>query len=129
MFKAGAQVPVIPLLEVVGSADKVAPEQIGATALNVGVMFGFTVTVNVVPATHPAEVGVNTYVPELLGSTIAGDHVPVMLLVEVLGNNGTVPFRQIVSDVPNGKAAITFGITVTASVTGMPQVPAAGVKV
>ena len=64
LFKAGAQVPVMPLLEVVGSADTVAPEQIGATVVNVGVMFGVTVTENVVPATHPAEVGVNTYVPE-----------------------------------------------------------------
>ena len=38
MFKAGAHVPVIPLLEVVGSGDKVAPEQIGATGVNVGVI-------------------------------------------------------------------------------------------
>lgn len=35
----------MPLFEVVGSGDKLAPEQIGATALNVGVMFGLTVTV------------------------------------------------------------------------------------
>ena len=59
MFSAGAQVPVIPLLEVVGSADKVAPEQIGATAVNVGVMFGFTVIVNVVVVAHCPAVGVN----------------------------------------------------------------------
>jgi hypothetical protein len=64
LFKTGAQVPVIPLVEVVGKGDTVAPEQMGATVLNAGVMFGITVTVNVVPATHPAEVGVNTYVPE-----------------------------------------------------------------
>ena len=48
MFSAGDQVPVIPLLDVVGNADRVAPEQMGATAVNVGVMFGFTVMVNVV---------------------------------------------------------------------------------
>ena len=52
MSSAGAQVPVMPLLDVVGSADKVAPEQIGPTALNVGVMFGFTVIVNVVVVAH-----------------------------------------------------------------------------
>ena len=52
LFSAGAQVPVIPLLEVVGSADKVVPEQIGATAVNVGVMFGLTVIVNVVVVAH-----------------------------------------------------------------------------
>jgi len=52
LFNAGDQVPVIPLLEVVGSADKVAPEQMGATALNVGVIFGFTVMVKVVVVAH-----------------------------------------------------------------------------
>ena len=39
LFRAGAHVPVIPLLEVVGKALSVAPEQIGATAVNVGVIF------------------------------------------------------------------------------------------
>ena len=29
--------PLIPLSDVVGNADKIAPEQIGATALNAGV--------------------------------------------------------------------------------------------
>ena len=32
----------MPLLDVVGKADNVAPEQIGATAVNVGVVFGLT---------------------------------------------------------------------------------------
>ena len=49
----------MPLVEVVGNADKVAPEQIGATALNVGVMFGLTVIVNVVVVAHCPAVGVN----------------------------------------------------------------------
>ena len=39
LFKAGDQVPVTPLVEVVGKADKVAPEQIGATAAKVGTTF------------------------------------------------------------------------------------------
>jgi len=39
-------------LDVVGSADKVAPEQIGATAVNVGVIFGLTVMVNVAIVAH-----------------------------------------------------------------------------
>ena len=52
LFSAGDQVPVNPLLEVVGSAVSVAPEQMGATALNVGVMFGLTVMVNVVVVAH-----------------------------------------------------------------------------
>ena len=59
LFSAGAQVPVIPLLEVVGSGDKVAPEQMGATALNVAVIFGLTVIVNVAVVAHCPAVGVN----------------------------------------------------------------------
>jgi hypothetical protein len=45
LSKAGDQVPVIPLFEVVGKADKLAPEQIDATCVNVGVAFGVTVIV------------------------------------------------------------------------------------
>ena len=59
MFSAGAHVPVMPLLDVVGSAVSVAPEQIGPTALNVGVMFGLTVIINVVVVAHCPAVGVN----------------------------------------------------------------------
>jgi hypothetical protein len=59
LSKAGVQLPVMPLLEVVGSAVRVAPEQIGTTALKVGVMFGLTVIVNVVVVAHCPAVGVN----------------------------------------------------------------------
>ena len=52
MFNAGDQEPVMPFVDVVGNADKIAPEQIGATALKVGVMFGFTVIVNVAVVAH-----------------------------------------------------------------------------
>ena len=52
MFNAGAHVPVNPLLEVVGNGDNTAPEQIGETALNVGVIFGFTVMIKVVVVAH-----------------------------------------------------------------------------
>ena len=49
----------MPLLEVVGKADKVAPEQTGATAVNVGVIFGLTVIVKVTVVAHCPAVGVN----------------------------------------------------------------------
>ena len=52
LFNAGAQVPVIPFMDVVGSAAKAAPEQIAATGLKVGVIFGFTVMVKVVVVAH-----------------------------------------------------------------------------
>jgi hypothetical protein len=59
LFNAGAQVPVYPLFEVVGNAASGAPEQIGVTAVNVGVMFGLTVIVKVVSTAHCPAFGVN----------------------------------------------------------------------
>jgi hypothetical protein len=58
LFSAGNQVPVMPLLDVVGNAFNVPPEQIGATAVNVGVMFGLTTIVNVAVVAHRPAVGV-----------------------------------------------------------------------
>ena len=59
MFSAGNHVPVIPLSDVVGNADNVPPEQIGATALNVGVTLLLTVIVNEAIVAHCPAVGVN----------------------------------------------------------------------
>ena len=42
----------MPLLDVVGKAASVAPAQIGATAVNVGVILGLTVIVNVAVVAH-----------------------------------------------------------------------------
>ena len=58
LFKAGDQLPVIPFVEVVGRAAKVAPEHIGDTALKVGIMFGFTVMLEVVVVAHCPASGV-----------------------------------------------------------------------
>jgi len=52
LSKAGAHVPVIPLLEVVGNGANTVPEQTGATAVNVGVILGLTVIVNVAVVAH-----------------------------------------------------------------------------
>ena len=59
LLSAGVHVPVIPLFDVVGSAASGSPEQIGAYAVKVGVMFGLTVIVNVVIVAHRPAVGVN----------------------------------------------------------------------
>jgi hypothetical protein len=59
---AGLQLPVIPLIEVVGKVGDVAPSQMlcEVPKLNVGVRLGFTVTLNTsVVAQIPAE-GVKT---------------------------------------------------------------------
>ena len=42
----------MPLVDVVGNGANPAPEQIGAIALKVGVMFGLTVMVKVVVVAH-----------------------------------------------------------------------------
>ena len=52
LFNAGLQLPVMPLIDVVGNAASTAPEQIGATAVKVGVTFGLTVIVKVVVVAH-----------------------------------------------------------------------------
>ena len=46
------------MVEEVGNGDNMAPEHIGATAANVGVMFGLTVMVNVAVVAHCPAVGV-----------------------------------------------------------------------
>jgi hypothetical protein len=55
---AGDHVPVMVLVEVVGRVN-VPPLQIGATCVNVGVMFGSTVTDIVAVVAHCPTVGVN----------------------------------------------------------------------
>jgi len=80
LFNAGAQVPVIPLFDVVGNAVKISPEQIAATGVNVGVILGFTVMVNVVVVAHRPAVGVNVYVVVAVLFS-AGDQVPVIPLL------------------------------------------------
>jgi hypothetical protein len=48
----GDHEPLIALVDVVGKAAIVAPEQIAGTAVKLGVIFGFTVTVKVVVFAH-----------------------------------------------------------------------------
>ena len=52
LFNTGAHVPVMPLVDVVGKAANVPPEQIAVTELNVGVIFALTIMVNVVVVAH-----------------------------------------------------------------------------
>ena len=59
LFKAGDHVPFMPFNEVVGKGDNKAPEQIGVTALKVGVVDGLTVIVIVVVDAHCPNEGVN----------------------------------------------------------------------
>ena len=86
---AGDQIPVMLLFDVVGKVN-VPPLHIAATWVNIGVLGWFTITVIVAVVAHCPAIGVNVYdvVAVLL---IAGDHVPVMLLFDVVGKVNVPP--------------------------------------
>jgi hypothetical protein len=121
----------MPLPDVVGNAGTVPPLHIlnVVPKLNVGVIFGLTVTVNVVDKAHCPAVGVKVYVPLAVLLTTAGLHVPVIPLPDVFGNAGTVPPSQIVNVVPKLKVGVIFGFTVTVNVVVVAHWPAVGVNV
>jgi hypothetical protein len=96
---------------VVGSVN-VPPEQIAAIGVNVGVVDGLTVTLNVAVVAHCPAVGVKVYVVVAV-LFIAGDHVPVIPLVEVVGKVN-VPSTQIAAIGLN--AGVVEGLTVTLNV-------------
>jgi hypothetical protein len=68
-------------------------------------------------------------VPLAVLLTVAGLHVPVILLVDVVGKAGTVPPEQIARAVPKLNAGVMFGFTVTVNVAVVAHCPAVGVKV
>jgi hypothetical protein len=94
LLSAGDHVPVIPLFDVVGNAVKVAPEQIAATCVNVGVMLGFTVIVIVAVVEHCPASGEKVYVVVAVLFN-AGDHVPVIPLLDIVGKVLKVVPEQI----------------------------------
>jgi hypothetical protein len=102
---AGDQVPVIPLSEVVGSTGAADPLQMAATAAKVGVICAFTVTDSMLVFAHCPAAGVKVYVPEVVLLTVAGNHVPVIPLREVVGSTGAADPLQI------GATAAKVGVT------------------
>ncbi len=119
MFDEAGNDGAVPFAQMVNDVPK----------LNVGVMFGFTVTVNVVVVAHNPAVGVNVYTPEAWSFTIAGFHVPVIPFVDVVGKAGTVPLAQMVSDAPKLNVGVVLGVTVTVNVVVVAHNPAVGVNV
>jgi hypothetical protein len=126
LFRAGDQVPVYPLREVGGKAVNVPPSHIGATAVKVGSIFGFTVMLRVAVVAHCPAVGVNVYVVVVVLSK-AGDHEPVYPSSEVVGKAFSVPPEQIAATALN--VGVVFGVTVTVSVVVVAHCPAVGVNV
>ena len=126
LFNAGDHVPVIPFNDVVGNAVNVPPEQIGATALNVGVTLLLTVIVNVAVVAHCPAVGVNVYVVVAVLSS-AGDHAPVMPFNDVVGSGDNVAPAQIGATGLN--VGVTLLLTVIVNVAVVAHCPAEGVNV
>jgi hypothetical protein len=94
LFRAGDQVPLIPLFDVVGRAVNVAPEHIGATAVNVGTIVLLLLTVNaVVGDSQPLSVTVTSYKPGL-----RPPKSPVAFVIEA--TTGFVPVTVYVIPVP-----------------------------
>jgi len=119
-------VPVIPLLDVVGNGANTAPEQIAATGVNAGVMFGLTVIVKVVVVAHRPAVGVNVYVVVVVLSS-TGAQVPVIPLLEVVGNGANTAPEHIAATGVN--VGVMLGLTVMVKVVVVAHRPAVGVNV
>lgn len=120
LFMAGLQVPVIPLLEVVGNAASVAPAQIGCTCVNNGVAL-FTTMVMVAVAAHCPAVGVNVYVVVVLLLIVAGLQVPVIPLLDVVGRGATVaPWHIGPTCVNDGVVLFTTTVRFTVPVAHCP---------
>ena len=94
LITAGLHVPVTPLLDVVGKAGAALFWHSGPICVNVGVIFDVITTsiVFVVPQCHAFGVKVYVVVPIADVLMTAGLHVPVMPLVDVVGNAGAVLF-------------------------------------
>ena len=125
LSKAGDQLPLIPLFEVVGKADNVVPEQMAATGVNVGVTGLFTVIVIVAVVAHWPAAGVNVYVVvEVL--LIAGDQLPDIPFSEVVGSVESTSPEQIAGTCVNTGVAKAMSVTVFDALAGA-QPPAAAI--
>ena len=92
LIVAGLHVPVILLFDVVGSAGAVDPWHSGPTCVNVGVIELLITTSIVTVVAHCPASGVKVYVPLAVVLMVAGLHVPVILLFDVVGSDGGVEF-------------------------------------
>ena len=119
----------MPLVEVVGSAGAVEFWHNGPTGLNAGVICGSIVMINDPLIAHWPADGVKVYVvvPGVAVFIVAGLHVPVMPLLDVVGNAGAILFWQSGPIAVN--AGVICGLMVIGNVAMMAHCPADGVKV
>ena len=122
--------PSIPLIDVGGNTGTEPPAQIDneLPKLNVGIMFGVIVTVNVAGTAHWLPTGVNVYTPEAWSLTVAGFQLPITPLSEVVGNAGIELPAHAVSEVPKLNVGVKIGFTVTVNVAVVAHSPAVGIN-
>jgi len=125
LLMAGDQVPVTPLFEVVGNV-KLPPLHIAATCVNAVVVVAFTTTVMLAFTAHCPAAGVNVYVV-VAALLMAGDQVPVMLLLDVVGKLNEAPLQIGATCVNVGTTPGAFTVTVMVAV--VTQLTDEGVKV
>ena len=116
----------MPFVDVVGNGASASPEQIAATAANVGVINGLTVIVSVVVTAHWPATGVNVYVVVVV-LLIAGVHVPLIPFVDVVGIAASASPEHIAATAAN--VGVINGLTVIVNVVGTAHWPAVGVNV
>ena len=77
LFNAGDQEPVILLLDFIGKGDKIVPSQMGAMAVNVGLVFIIKEPLSVASGVHPPEVEtVKLKVPDAVGVPLMVNKLP-----------------------------------------------------
>ena len=127
LTNAGSHVPEIPLLDVAGKTGATSPLHIAAIAAKVGVVCGFTVTFTVAVDAQAPTAGVKVYVPLAVLLTNAGDQLPEIPLLDVVGKTGATSPLHIAAI--GAKVGVVCGLTVTFIVAVDAQLPAEGVKV
>ena len=129
MIVAGFHVPTTLLLDIAGNAGGVEFKASGPIWVKVGVTELVTWIAIVVDDPHCPVAGVKVYVvvPTVDVLIVAGSQVPVILLLEVVGNAGAVAFWH------NGPIWVNVGVaplvTSIDMVAVVPHCPLAGVKV
>src|SRR4051812_5758732 len=104
----------MPLVDVIGNTGAAEPLQIAGTALKVGTVFEFIVTVTLASVAHCPASGVNVYDADTVLLTATGNHVPVIPLVDVDGNTGAI--EPLHNEGTAAKSGVVLGLTVTVSV-------------
>jgi len=124
----GLHVPAMLLFDVAGSIGAVEFWHTDAICVKVGIMAVLMVMSIVAVVAHCPALGVKLYVaipvPDVF--IVAGLHVPLMLLFDVVGSTGTVAFWH--NDTICVKVGVTAVRIVMSIVAVVAHCPAVGVK-